>query len=82
MPRMADSPLRAYFAARPEETHAAVAARAGIPIDTLRSYVAGRRTPGVDAAVAIERATGGAVPVESWASAEALAASAPSTDAA
>jgi len=61
------TPLRAYFAAHPEITHARFSADAGISIDTLRSYVSGRRVPGIDNALAIERASNGEVPVRAWA---------------
>lgn len=60
-----DNPLRRYLNAA-GCTHDVLARRAGLSLDTLRSYVAGRRRPGLDAALAIARATKGAVPVEAW----------------
>jgi len=60
------NPLAEYFARNPGETHASLALRAGIPIDTLRSYVHGRRSISLRNALAIERATDGEVKPTSW----------------
>jgi hypothetical protein len=60
------TPLRLYFARHPDDTHAALARRTGIPLDTIRAYVHGRRKPGRAASVAIERETAGEVTPASW----------------
>lgn len=44
-----------------------LAAAAGLKPDIVSRYISGERVPGVTNAVAICRATDGAVPVESWA---------------
>lgn len=44
----------------------AFAKMSGVPQSQISAYLAGRRIPGVKNALAIERATGGAVTVESW----------------
>lgn len=48
------------------ESQSAFARRAGVSESALSDWLRGRRNPDVTSAVAIERATDGAVPVESW----------------
>jgi len=47
-------------------SHAEFAAAAEVPRVMVSFWVHGRRKPGRDYALAIERATGGAVPASSW----------------
>lgn len=47
-------------------THEAFAQRAGLGRVAVTRYLLGTRVPDREAAVRIERATGGAVTVESW----------------
>lgn len=47
-------------------TYAAFATEHGLPSAMVYQWASGYRRPGRDYAVAIEHATGGAVPVESW----------------
>jgi DNA-binding transcriptional regulator YdaS (Cro superfamily) len=51
---------------RTKTTQVRLSALTGIPQSLLSKYVRGIKTPQVPNAVAIEKATGGAVPVESW----------------
>jgi hypothetical protein len=47
-------------------TQTLLADKTGIPQALLSKYVVGRQRPHIDNAVAIEKETGGKVPVESW----------------
>lgn len=47
-------------------TRSALAKKTGIPQPLMSKYAVGRQRPHIDNAVAIERETGGKVPVESW----------------
>jgi DNA-binding transcriptional regulator YdaS (Cro superfamily) len=47
-------------------TQTAFAAKSGVPQSQLSLYASGKRRPGYDNRVAIERATGGKVPASSW----------------
>ena len=59
--------LLAYFASPGSLTQGDVAARAGITAGYVSMLLSGERTvSGLEAAHGIERATGGAVPAESW----------------
>lgn len=61
------NPLRRFLDSHGESA-VSFAARSGIGLDTVRSYLSRKdRVPGVDNALAIERATAGEVPVEAWA---------------
>lgn len=40
--------------------------RSGVPQPLVSKYAAGKRRPHLDYALAIEKATGGKVPVETW----------------
>jgi transcriptional regulator with XRE-family HTH domain len=65
--RKPTNPLRRYI----KEGHATrkqIADAAGLDFSYLCRLVSGSRRPGIDTAAAIERATGGAVPVAAWAS--------------
>lgn len=42
------------------------AAKSGVPQPLVSKYANGKRRPHLDNAIAIERATDGKVPVESW----------------
>ncbi len=57
--------LRDYIATK-YPTQAAFARAAGISEAMLSLYLAGKRNPGREAAVGIERATRGKFPVEFW----------------
>lgn len=63
---MGFSLLRKYLDEH-EETQSAFAERAGVSGGALSDWLAGKRGPDITSAVAIQEATGGAVPVESWA---------------
>lgn len=60
------SPLSRFLAER-EMTQVKFAALSGVPQCQVSAYLSGRRKPGRENALAIERATAGAVPVSSWA---------------
>jgi transcriptional regulator with XRE-family HTH domain len=48
------------------ETQAAFAERAGVSLSAMGGWLSGVRGPDLKSAVLVEKATGGAVPVESW----------------
>jgi DNA-binding transcriptional regulator YdaS (Cro superfamily) len=52
--------------ARNEVSQAEFARRTGITQSAISKYISGDRQPMLDEALAIERATHGAVPVEEW----------------
>ena len=58
----------AVYLSRTPITHRALAAKAGIPHlhPMISQWAAGKRWPGLEAAVGLERATGGAVPASYW----------------
>ena len=63
--RKPTNPLRRYI----KDGHATrkqVAEAAGLEFSYVCRLVSGSRRPGIDTAAAIERATGGAVPVTAW----------------
>lgn len=64
--------LRSYLA-REQLSAADIAPRLGVHMSVVYRWIKGETTPSVDSALAIERLTNGAVPVESWASPEAHA---------
>jgi len=57
--------LRSYLRSR-DEKPSAFAVRAEINESTLFHILSGRRSPGLEKALAIERATGGKVPASAW----------------
>jgi DNA-binding transcriptional regulator YdaS (Cro superfamily) len=59
------SPLGRYLDEH-ELTQVSFAALSGVPQCQVSAYLNGRRKPGRDNALAIERATGGTVSAESW----------------
>lgn len=70
MDTSASSPLGAYLLQH-GMTQVRFAAESGVPQCQVSAYLTGRRKPGRKNALAIERATGGAVTVASWADGEA-----------
>lgn len=60
------NPLPAYFASHPHDTRALFAQRAGVSIDTLRSWSQWKRRPELDGRRACERASFGAIPCSLW----------------
>ena len=59
-------PIPKYLAKNPGLTQAGLAKLCGLSLDTLRSYVGGRRQPGIDNAFAIEKGTRGEIVVAAW----------------
>lgn len=67
--RKPTNPLRRYI----REGHATrkqIAEASGLEFSYVCRLVTGSRRPGIDTAAAIERATGGAVPVRAWTEAQ------------
>lgn len=58
--------LAKYLEDNNKETQTAFADRAGVSAQAVSGWLSGERWPDVTSAVAIARATDGAVPVESW----------------
>ncbi len=60
------NPLPGYFVAHPADSRAAFAQRAGVNIDTLRSWSQHKRRPELPGRKACERASFGAIRVTDW----------------
>lgn len=59
------TPLGAYLAKHGIEQHE-FARSSGLPAPLISMWLSGKRSPGLDSAFAIERATGGEVPATAW----------------